>query len=203
MRRFQIFDVRRAHRFIVVPRLEQIQRKGYARHRISLGLLHPTYFLDSVMNIAHQQFHRIQPFSSLYFSRGSQCTRLWRRERCSTTFWCGGVFNYSASFLPPTDLAACLHGTIIDEEFFTIPSWTDHVEGLELPMRRTQRRSEAKSPSYRTNNREAESWNVEWSQKNWSVDERSNRQKVDRLFNPFRRASSFRQDPALVAQACS
>ena len=38
MRRFQIFDVRLAHRYIVVLRLKQIERKEYVFPRIEFPL---------------------------------------------------------------------------------------------------------------------------------------------------------------------
>ena len=60
------------------------------------------------------------------------------------------------------------------------------------------------STSHQTNNREAESWNGEWSQKSrkwWRNDETE--RIAEMPFSPFPRANSSRRDLVLVARACS
>ena len=53
-------------------------------------------------------------------------------------------------------------GSESDEEFFMLPSWTNHVTELEYyQWLRTPQRFEAKSTTHRTINREAESWDKE------------------------------------------
>jgi hypothetical protein len=56
----------------------------------------------------------------------------------------------------------CPNKSGFNEEFFMIPSWTDHV--TELQCQRTERCSEARRTSQQTNNQEAESWNGGWIQ---------------------------------------
>jgi hypothetical protein len=71
------------------------------------------------------------------------------------------------------------------------------------PTVRTQGRSEAKSTSHYTNNREAESWNGGRIQEKQCETDLWQKAGVDMRFSPFLQANSSARDLALVAEACS